>query len=778
VTGVLRAFTLSLVAVILLAGVGQARAASDLGDIIVSVVDGQGGPVSGAAVFLLGTTIDGNRTGVTSADGTFGAELLRPGTYRLVVRAKNREPVTTSADVRPEQTVHVRVVLAEALHVIGRVRSTSSPATMTVDAKAPSVRLSRSFLDAVAELSGVNVTYDPRGEPTGLSIRGRDPSQTRYSFNGAEIVDPLRSHLVDPDLLQSARIDDNLDMVGFTTLAPTSQPTYSFTETVGGQAQFVERGTLQGTIGTIGVAAAALRRNVRSSLDGAVYEDTSGATYLHRGDYASTSAYLSAATNLGQFWRATVSEVGSNSASHPLATYFAGPLPYGYGGSVSGASRAYTTILNLSGSLPAALVGVSISAGSGSTADDERNRVLFGLADPEYDASRFHFSSFDVDLTAPRTNSPHFRSSGLREATLLTIGPSGGSASSVFRTYERGSASFGETFRTSPAATLAIDVGVAEGTNAPVAPAGTASFSVRGRSGSASARYSVGAESPPDLGSASFSRVGDASYDCAGNSIHVYGPSDPVGAVRSRKIALDASRGDDERSLSLSLYDESYRGSGLADALVPATLQPVGYFPPGYLDAIANGWATAGGCSGSFADRSRIFVHQGISGLRVAYRGISARGRTRVGRFTLEGFIDLTGATLKDDSGRLASPVSVYVPDRQLPGVPRSKLGVTIGWIGRDGKTQLLLNGTQTGSNNANRLPTYVLVTAGLERSLSAASSIDFVLTNVSGSYVGDFTSSRYAVPLTTRGGEALSLIAAPLRAPALYVRFRTNLAH
>ncbi|MBV8281351.1 MAG: hypothetical protein JO347_04720 [Candidatus Eremiobacteraeota bacterium] len=74
------------------------------------------------------------------------------------------------------------------------------------------------------------------------------------------------------------------------------------------------------------------------------------------------------------------------------------------------------------------------------------------------------------------------------------------------------------------------------------------------------------------------------------------------------------------------------------------------------------------------------------------------------------------------------------------------KFSLTEDWAWHDGRTEFLANQLLMSSNNPQNLPTYSLVTIGMERHVSSVSTLTLVASNATHEDVGLFVSPSLAI--------------------------------
>jgi hypothetical protein len=284
------------------------------------------------------------------------------------------------------------------------------------------------------------------------------------------------------------------------------------------------------------------------------------------------------------------------------------------------------------------------------------------------------------------------------------------------------------------------------------------------------ARLGFGADVRPASGLAGglFGDPGNASYDCSAKAITVSGPNEPGATIRAAGTDVSAETTFPHSSIALYAYDKIYRGISLSSALVPSTAMTS--LPPGFVTALQQQYDRIGGCVGSPPPPSQVFVVHDISNLTVRSKGYELRGKLAVGANTeIAWFYETDSSVLPKPDPRLTSAASPYIENSQLPGVPLHRLGVTAA-SRTGGRTSLVASAVWTASNNANNLPPYLQVSAGVERRLSPSVQLSIVANNATRVYDDVFSSTKFAVPLATLS-RPIVLNAVPLRQPQIFAR-------
>ncbi|MDQ6925654.1 MAG: Plug domain-containing protein, partial [Candidatus Eremiobacteraeota bacterium] len=686
--------------------------------------------------------------------------------------ATSYNAAVTSIEFRyGDKRLDVRAVLIKPLAHIGSVRSKS---TINVQERvlrrdAGLGRLSVTLADLLNTLGGAQVRLSSNGSLIGISLRGQDPSLTTTTFNGVAISGAQSLRALDPDLLQSASINDHKDSVDFRSLGTAPYPIYDARDMVNGYAGRQLAGTVQGTTGKIGYAAATSVHGQQSALAGLVYEDTSGMTYRHDGGYLNRSNSFKLAAPLSENVSLRAEAMLRTSRQAPVPAFRSGPVPQGYG--PGGTSDFNSSVVT---------TGVDATAGQWSlrgtilnlhTDDVADNRTRIVELQPIPELLRRQTSVTTASFSAVR---PAFRHGVANfnfgwSASRSSFEDRFGSATPDAQSSALRSQYFNVNVNTAHHGwSYALDAGF-ERMNEPTSQSGAhAELEATWNRTSEDQFFGtvkVGTKLGPPRDIRPFSPAQVAEYDCAGNTIIADAPNDTPGVPLEREINIGYARSKALHSFSFQTYYHQYRQTLLTQALVDAYATPRSLLPQGYLDDLAAGFSSFGGCTKG-ARAPAVYFRQDIAGLGVATHS----GR----RFTMQGVLGLHRAILRSSDPRLNSQRSPYVVGRQLPYVAPVQASVTFDYL-IGARSEILGNVLILSGNNDRNLPAYPLLTIGAVRQLSPTASLTVVASNVSRSYTDVFSSPRYAVPLSSYNGSKIFTIGSPLQLPQIYavLRFR-----
>jgi hypothetical protein len=651
-----------------------------------------------------------------------------------------------------------------------------------ISRRSATARLSKTLVDALGSLSGVEVYRGSDGVAAGISLHGKDPSLTSYRFNGQQISNPLMSRALDPDIVQAAQVDQGSDIVNFNLLQPTATPTYGATTTYGGFGFSKIDLSVQGRAGAIGYAAQHINRDLLSALNGSTYLDTSGTSYRHDGTYHNYTDLVNVSSALGTAWNASLVAMRGRRTDQVIPAYYTGQLPFGGGGGNVETGEARNAILTLTGTYPKALLAVALSGGTSDVAHVDPSRSFGGSVLPLSDSSLASAASLSVSASlTDRHSTTIFLTHAIGASSSRSLADTDATVIAQQRYAAHvSSLELGQEYMLSKRFKLKPFVGVQHGSGSGFLPTARVSGTVKTsdrdivtfmashEGNPANSNYVPGSLADPHT----------ATYDCATGTALIGTPNQRPNDVHASRVQAGWTHTTPRDSISAAVYDERYTGVTLTQASVAALNDTSTVLPPSYLATVVAGYGSIGRCSQPLA-LDRVFLVHDVSGLALHYRGVNvALSHTFGPSLTMQLRYDLQSSVLARAGSGLGGTSSPYIEGAQIPGEPLQRIGLTASYAFRDGKTEMVANGQYVSANNANRLPAYAIVSAAIERKLSSAASLDIVATNVGHRYVGLFSSNRYAVPLSTGAGPPLLLNAAPLSQPDIFVRLNVKMAH
>ncbi len=743
-----------------------------------------GTPIAGVAIYVISPSQSESSVATTGSDGAATFAIASTGNYRLVARLRGYQDLSTDVNVRSdaETTTVIRMVssLQQIGHVSSKSHSNASTTYQSLNRDSAEVRLSKSLIDALGSLGGVEVVRGAGGD-AGISLRGKDQSLTNYSFDGQQIANPLADRSFDPDLIQSAQVDQSNDSVNFTLLHPTSDPTYGDTTTIGGFGLRKTDFTAQGKTGSIGYAFEHIDRNLLSELDHSTFLDTSGLDYSHEGWYHNVSDLLTLTAPLSSTWDASLTLTRADHHDQVVPAYFSGTLPFGYGPGNSTFGRSSNASAVITGALPRMLVSIAVSGGSAFSEQDEQSRLVDGTAVPSVGSDTFSASTVSVSATFLDSHATmvnfvstvgnsrsNVSDAALDAATLVPLNVSGTSSLQTLR--------ISQTQKISKKVTLMPSLTAERGNGQGVLASDRLGWNIAAsKRDTIVGMVSVEAHAPsPFFSSGVPPDPNTATYDCSSGSASLYGSNDKPDATHAARLQSEWSHSSSSGGFSVGAYGERYTGVTLSDAFASG----LGQLSPTGIAQVVSGFGQSGGCSGAL-DPQRIYVIRNVAGASAFYRGVNATVNRRIGpRTQVQLRYDLQYSSLLKVPSSLVSASSPYVLGGQLPGQPVQRIGLTVGYDLPFRNIQLIVGAQHVAVNNPNRLPPYTLVSFGLEKTLSSAVTFDIVASNVTHQYVSLFSSPQFSVPVSTNSAAPLLLNAAPLPQPEIFIRLNVKMSH
>ncbi len=729
--------------------------------------------------------------GESGLDGTVTFEGLPAGSYELVVDKAGYVPQTLHAiGVTLSRVTAVPIRLQREarrppdwLRTIARVGSKEKPKASTTQttSDSPEAKLSNSMVAALQTLP--NVATERSGFAQYPSIGGHPANETAVSIEGVPVNGFGGTPNLQPfnlDLFSSVNIskDSAYADAGGTINFDVPDPTLDWTGLGNGvEGSFGDAGlalTEKGTTGRLGLVATLATRDEGNPLDGMRFLDSSGLSYVHNA-LAHTTGYALKARypfSLNNVLSASIVTLQSNV---PLfCTVFTGPTPCGYG-----------PLNEQSATLTSAKL---------------RDSVVIGRLSA--DVSLFHNrNSLDVDQSGRYVNGVHLPQvsdySTLGNGIILNGQLQVGRGYPVTFNLTRDSqtnASSGNAFGTivpPPQSSLAytnasisapllkqrrfssdLSLGTQrEGTQSHANAQLSISYNLR-TSDAFALHYSAGLLSAPVAAYAGIADAPSLQFNCESHDAVGFGPSTPSNDSGTRKTTLSWNHTGRKISAELSLHHEIDRNASVS-ALVNARAFDPAFFTQPYLAAVESNSAANCGATAPPLTLDDLYYQVNAAVSRVVYDGGELALHVDASRNVSA---DISYGTVLarayGSGGLLFSNRSTLVSGRQLPNHPGHTANISLaGLIGHAGITALA-NVRYVSANNANNLPAYSIVDAGLQLPLKHGGTLTISLLNATNRDAGTFATTRNAVPLTTEVG-SFATIATPLRPHSINVAWR-----
>ncbi|HJV22810.1 MAG TPA: TonB-dependent receptor [Holophagaceae bacterium] len=162
------------------------------------VVDKAGNPIAGVRIILSSPALQGTREYRTDASGRFGARLLPPGEYKIVVSKEGLETRTLNQRVGLEQTFSPRIMLSATAGTVVEVVAANIAADKAEFKQA--VNYTKETIDTlpVSRSNLLSITYLAPGvvenassDRGGVSIRGSMGTGNLFLVDGQNVQDNL-----------------------------------------------------------------------------------------------------------------------------------------------------------------------------------------------------------------------------------------------------------------------------------------------------------------------------------------------------------------------------------------------------------------------------------------------------------------------------------------------------------------------------------------------------------------------------------------------------------
>jgi len=738
-----------------------AMAAGDASDVIVEVVDAvSGAPVALARVLVAGET---GTIGYTDAEGRARFESVATGAYRASVTKRGyavaRSPLF---DVTANRSTTVRVRLARpstgGLQRIGGVTVTSSPARTSREVGQDDAlrHLDGSLRDALGDLPGLT------GSGDALSIDGNDPSQTGTSVDGVPIPgagSSLGDRGINADLFAGASASSGAAHgslggdVGFRTLQPTRYAQQQATLQYGSDDASSAIVAARGSIRNLGYVVEHAARGRTNPLTGQTFTDESGLTYRHDGDtFASGDlAKLRWSPSLAQTLTVTGSatdETDGLACAQRTALFPCGDGP----GLATHRRGAFATLAENAtiGATSVFLAGFT----SASRDDADLTHAMFaGVPAPQASQTRSYAHGATLNVQLPAGD--HHDLALSASAYGLAVD---GTSTNVLGTFALGDrlayrgATLVDRLRPNQRLTFTARAGVnggrgnasaAGGLDARWQPSRDVAYDLAGSAGDAGATTIVTGAGLPDPRS--------LTYDCGANI--ALGNVASVNAARQRSSSLRASaeRSGRHAHVALTAWTQRLQGAPVLAAYDAGALG----LPSAYVQSVAQLASSPYVCG---AGAAPALAFTGFVPADQLNRGATLAGTWEIGAALIAGFASVQSrfVTAGSPLTNALSPVGAQVPD-----VPLHRAGLVVTEkLGR--AVDLLANLSYTAANNANRLPAYTVVNAGLAAPLRAG-TLALVGRNLTNRFPGPYVPAADVVAFPRAGAPPLPLLAQPL---------------
>jgi hypothetical protein len=769
----------------------DAQSSDDTGIIAITVIDATTKkPLQDARITLYGAT---QASALTNRSGIVKYTDVPSGIYRVrVVKNGFIGNVSPQFEMLGNKEVDVDVNLgaqvpagappatsastdASGLKVIGRVSARVSVTTRDVDTDSAVRKVSDSLTDALSKIAGVDVTQatnDPDAAQT-ISLNGHDESQTAVTLDGIPLGAPgtaVNLRGVNTDLFSGASVSFAAQAgslggaVNFRTLQPTQTWVTRLSTSYGTFDKFNYQLGETGSIGKLGIAVLHTERESNTQLTFNTFTDQSGLDYAHAGESSNVGDYLKLRYALGDKTIANFTVLQNNQGISSLCTQDVTIVPCGIGPGNTTASRfqfAYATVQSLIGEVTTSL---SAYVNSNNGDQNDADRYVDGVANPlvSNTTSVARGIAFQSTVNAGRST---WTLNGSTYDSLTTFSPIVNTSPFVVPSV---TGSDSQIFQLSDL--YKINDRLSAGPNASLAATEGAGASVLGgisgtwRPQSAdtyAGSVSVGSSQPSGGIVRTYSDPAGARFNCAAGTANVSGPGDSP--QRQSAISYDANwtHAWTFGSFNLDLYRQTQADQLINAQIVASSLGFTATNP--YIEELQSFFASPYTCgAGAVLNPSNVYVSEPIGDTTRVYAGFTLSGRVALGPHLVAiPAYQTNGASIIAADARLAGLNSTTIIGEQIPGRPVHRGNITFDGDLPHLGVELLANVQYVGSNNAQHVDPYSLLSLGVSHSVGFG-RLSFLETNVFNTETGALSSLLFAQPEPTSGGGLLYVAANP----------------
>ncbi len=771
-----------LLSLALFGGAIPAFAQSDTGEIDIVVQDASKKiPVVLARVMLDGPVIASEFTG---DNGKVRFTDVPSGIYRARIFARGFSPVTSqNFEVIDGRAVTVSVELAQSqggpLRTIASevVKSSATVSTSAISNDSAQRKLSDTLADALGKLSGVTVTTsstDSDATQT-VSLEGQDPSQTQMTLDGIPLNAPGMAgdlRMMNSDLFSGANVSLGPTLgglaggVNFRTLDPTLSWQSAFSLSAGSNGKNDYSASETGSIGKLGLAVMHTYRMSPSLLDGMQFLDASGLDYTHEGDRQQIGSLVKMRYQLSQSQTLTGSYMHSVNGAELVCTQDTGAVPCGYG-----PNNSYDTAFDLYSLTDNALIGdtqvqAAVFGSRSKSTRDLLDRYIDGEAAPTGTQTATSTNGISIDATLPAQQRHTISVSAYGTNSTSTFTPLVAQAQPFTfpgQTASYAAISVNDSIRSNTKLRLNDSIGISRASNAPSSLlAGVGANWQPTTSDAYAFSYNIGGVAPHAGRAGILTDPGELRIDCNGDIAYGNAPGDEPGASSSNSARLSYTHRGNWGLISGSLYRQVQNDVVLPVQVNGTALLATGIFPPAYFGTAQSYFDSTCGVPPSTAfGAQNVYFSTPIGNVRRVYEGAHLNGYFTLGALVLEPYYDVQVAKAISADPRFANPYAITISGNQLPNVPLHRAGITLDYRAPHSAVEWLADASYTGSNNAQNLPAYTTVDAGVSTQLQHG-TLTFAASNIFNAYGGVFASSENAVPYSAANGLTIPTIARP----------------
>jgi hypothetical protein len=784
----------SLLCVVLLCVPGapaRAQSSDDTGIIAITVSDAATKkPLQDARITLLGAT---QASALTNRSGVVKYTDVPSGLYRVrVVKNGFTGNISPQFEILGNKEVDVDVNMAaqvargeppsapattdaSGLKVIGRVSARVSVTTRDVDADSAIRKVSDSLTDALSKIAGVDVTQssnDPDAAQT-ISLNGHDESQTAVTLDGIPLGAPgsaVNLRGINTDLFGGASVSFAAQAgalggaVNFRTLQPTQSWVSRFATSYGTFDKFNYQIGETGSLGKLGIAFLHTLRESNNPLTFNTFTDQSGLTYAHAGESSNAGNFLKLRYGLGDRTTINFTALQNDAGSSSLCTQDVTLVPCGIGPGNTSAGKfqfMYGTVQSLVGE-----VTTSLSAYVNSNVDDQNDalRLINGVSSPLVSTTQ-SLARGVAFLSTVNMGRSTWTLNGSTYDSLTSFNPVINDSPFVVRSAvgsDSQTIQLSNLYKFNDRLSLGPNVSLASTNGTGASVLGGLSGTWRPESADTfGASVSVGSSQPAGGLIRTFSDPAGARFNCAAGTANVNGPGDQPG--KQSAISYDANWTHQWTygSFSLDLYRQT-QADQLINAQIVASSLGFSASDP-YIQALQSYFSSPYVCGATAVlNPANVYVSESIGDTTRLYQGFTLSGRVALGPHLVAlPSYQTNGASVTAADIRLAALNSTTIVGAQIPGRPVHRGNLTLDGDLPHAGLELLANLQYVGSNNAQHLDPYALLSLGASHALGVG-KLSFLETNVFNTESGALSSLAFAQPIPTSGGALLYVAANP----------------
>lgn len=567
----------------------QAAPERPYASLTIRVTNDQRSPIANAQVALLSgdVPVDVLRT---DARGNATFENVLPGDYDATVLASGYPEQHFLVRLQRGTVALVVSVTVKQLATIANTHTRASVVSQTINRDARSAFLFQDLASMLNDLGNASVSVSSNGSLLGVSLEGKDPSLTRYEFNGVSIPGSSAISALNPDLLSSAYIDDQRNSLDFGSLSASSYPIYELDDLIGGYGGSNLHASVQNTAGVTSYAAAYDVHSQNSILNGVVYPDTSGFSYRHEGGYGRRGIQALLSVPINSEWQVQLQDLSSKSLTLPILTVQTGDLPSGYGPKRVEESHASNLLFySANGNVGSWFISAKGLALDGKHTADYLGQFVGGIPAPNESSDGVAVHSFNVfAMRSLGGGTLNLNLSTAESHTFLTTVADAASTEEQNNGVSQLTAIYNFT-RPRLVGSLSSQIQEQRGTQQANAWSASGQLTwnpTQKTSWFASVIAGKEIGDPPSL--RAFSLPQQATYDCTAHTITADAPSDVPSTPGHFGVRGGLTAYSSRWTFSGQIYNDNYRGMTITSALVDSRFEDIA-LSPSYLAALQAG---------------------------------------------------------------------------------------------------------------------------------------------------------------------------------------------